>query len=328
MNLRIGTIFLTALLISTTPALLWAQIETSATPMGETVVGMSLPVEAAIKDLEHKLRVGWPLAGAGASSAVLVVPSAEMSMKDLSAVTEDMIVMGRILQTKLEVEKYSTGYGGGRYGGYGGGYGAMGDYIGYGSAAFLSRGPRILQSLYLQGYGALFTMEVDYPLAPSPEAEEATEKEDEAEVDTVWQETRMELINPGAGQRRRTSSEEWPKYDKDKVENLKTSVIEALKHASNIRALQSGDVVAVTITGQTALFESDVNIQDVVVAQDGTDVFRGDIPAGTFQFKEVMTIRANAADIKAYANGTLSSDQFRQKVQILTYPQLGGPAGR
>jgi hypothetical protein len=236
-----------------------------------------------------------------------------MSMEDLGAATEDLTVMSRIFQTKLETAP-STGYTSG--------FGTMGNYIGYGNAMLFSQGTGILQSLYLQGYGALFTIDVDFPLAPGPQTtDEAAKDETQTDVDTVWQETRLEMLNPGAGERRQASGEEGPKYSAEKVETLKTNVIESLKHAANIRALQPGQVVVVTITGKAPPVNSPVAVRNVVIVQDGIEVLRGDVP-GQLQTQTVMTIRANVADIKSYARGTLTAEQFRETVQVLTHPKL------
>ena len=332
MNSRIGTILLTALVILAVPGLLWAQVQpqTAAVPVPETISTLG---EQPIPDTPAQtIRTGLSdsvlrsaldsLGGMGfvdrvSPPSVLVVPAAQMSMEDLATVTEDMTVMSRIFQTKLETAP-STGYRPSSYGGYGGG-----TYGGYGGGLVLPvQGTRTLQSLYLQGYGALFTMEVGYPLAPGPESDDETaEEETESDVDSVWQEARMELLNPGATQRRQPPSEKGPQYSAAKVEELEKNVIEALKHASNIRALQSGDVVVVTITGKAPSVNSPVAVRDVVIVQDGIEVLRGDIP-GQLQTQTVMTIRANIADIKSYAGGTLTAEQFRERVQVLTYPKL------
>ena len=42
-----------------------------------------------------------------------------------------------------------------------------------------------------------------------------------------------------------------------------------------------------------------------------------------FSSPTVLTIRAKKADIDAFAKGQLSFDQFRQKIQLLSYSYLG-----
>jgi hypothetical protein len=42
----------------------------------------------------------------------------------------------------------------------------------------------------------------------------------------------------------------------------------------------------------------------------------------------VLVIRAKKADIDSFAKGDLDLEQFRQRVQMISYPFLGGETGR
>ncbi len=71
------------------------------------------------------------------------------------------------------------------------------------------RGPQALfpspgrpKPLYIAGYGAMFFIQVDFPLLAPPE--KAQEQPAEAQEDTVWAQTKQSLLEPRtAGQRPR-----------------------------------------------------------------------------------------------------------------------------
>src|SRR5262249_10653966 len=106
-------------------------------------------------------------------------------------------------------------------------------------------GPRLTpdQSLYLEGFGALFTFKVGFPLIPPPATKgEAKEK---PVTDSSWDEAKREIYGtPGEGKK-----EPVVKYDADKVEKLKDALLEAFRSAANIRNLKPDDTVSVCVLG-------------------------------------------------------------------------------
>ena len=218
----------------------------------------------------------WPFQSSGTAS-VLVIPSAEIETRDLLTINEDMNVMARIFATNLQRARISPS----------GGSLFIGDYTRR-FDIFSSRSGNSIQSLYLQGYGVLFLMKVDFPLSPSKPAQEPDETEKEQDGDEVWRNMRLRLYEPEKLSKRKDDSA--AKYDAEKVENLKTTVINALKHASNIRSLKPDESVILTITGS------------------GTSA--------------VLTIRVKKSDTDSFSKGDLDLEQFRQRVQILSYPYV------
>ncbi|MBN1362158.1 MAG: hypothetical protein JW993_16300 [Sedimentisphaerales bacterium] len=257
------------------------------------------------------------------AGSVLVVPAADIGVEDLAAATEDMTVMARIFQSKLGQAR-SSGV-------------VLPDFAGLYGNVFLGPSDRGAQSIYLQGFGALFTMRVDFPLAPGPdEPEETPQEQPKTDVDPVWVQAQQEIFDPGASERENDSGKEVIKYNAEQVEDLKTSLVTALKHAANIRVLAPAEVVVVTVTGApvpTTITQIETlrGSNDVLVVEKSgaTKVYRGGLPAGLgTSAATVLTIRAKVADISAYAKGDSSLEQFRQKVQIISHPQLGAGAGR
>jgi hypothetical protein len=199
--------------------------------------------------------------------------------------------------------------------------------------------------MYLQGYGALFLMKVDFPLSPPPQAREEKETKKGEEGDPVWDQMRREIYEPEKVDRIRRTDRSESKYDAEKVENLKTTLIKALKHAANIRSLKPDESVILTITGRGEATgrkiasarvlpeRNEILVQERTAdgkmitklvqgtSLDALDDLRLSSPA-------ILTIRAKKSDIDEFAKGDLDLDKFRQRTQMLTCPYLGGEAGR
>jgi hypothetical protein len=250
-----------------------------------------------------------PLLGHGGSGAVLVIPAAEMKVEDLAAITEDMTVMSRIFDTKLSQAHLTTGRGIGS--------------IGFDSLLF-GRSSGAIETIYLEGYGALFLMKVNVLLSPPPEALEEKETEEE-DTDPLWKQMRQEMYAPQEARRRRGDRPE-EKYDAEKVADLKGTLIKTLKHAANIRTLKPDESVILTVTGKAS--QSGPLAMRMYSGGHNTYIATKPGGAGSGSFSPtVLTIRAKKADIDAFANGTLSFDQFSQKILLLSYSYLGENIG-
>ena len=262
----------------------------------------------------------------GTGNTVLVIPNEEIKTEELLAINEDINVMSRIFDDRLNQERLtksnmSWSFSGNHW---------MADSYGM----YLGRGSNKTGCMYLQGYGALFLMNVDFPLSAPPEMKEQEEKETEKEdVDKVWMDTKRQIYEPQETSRRRREIERQEvKYDAKKVENLKNTLIQALKHAANIRILKPDESVILRITGRNTS-NSIVQISEVygkdeflvidgkqaktLYSKDAFDDFKFSLPT-------VIVIRAKKSDIDSFAKGSLNLDNFHQRVQILSYPLLSG----
>lgn len=259
------------------------------------------------------------------AGTVLVIPSKQTTTEDLIAINEDMNVMSRIFEKNLEKERVTT---------------VNSDIftpkrVPYGMLLGSSRSQ--IQSMYLQDYGALFMLKVDFPLTPSSEAQqEQQDTEKQEEGDSVWKQTQQEMYEPGRVNTRRQPGKQQVKYDPEKVENLKTTLIKTLKHATNIRSLMPDESVILTVSGGgqsdgtkiTAISVAGKN--QILVTEkraDGKSKMRiingntlDDIGLSS---QTVLVIRAKRSDIGAFAKGELDLDKFRTRVQMFTYPYLG-----
>lgn len=252
-------------------------------------------------------------------AAVFIVPDKQLTTDELTNITEDVSVMRRILENKLRQANLLPPAGpfslfvGDAYPYFGRGDGDAG------------------RSMYLQGYGLLFVMDVDYPLAPGPQVEPNDTPEPKVEGDPLWARTREEIYQPQRLDRKKNAGESRPTYSAEKVESLKTTVIQTLVHAANIRCLAPEESVIVRLTGSP---ESDVFAAETI-AIPGTGQILVKTSNNDLRIMErsltetaqtLLTIRAKGADIKARAEGKLTDEQFRQRVQVLSQPVLSAAA--
>ena len=267
----------------------------------------------------------------GSTGTILVIPSGQTKTEDLLTINEDMSVMSRIFEKNIEQTQLTTARG----------------------SIFVSRqttlstllggGRGEIQSIYLQDYGALFLMKVDFPLTPPPEMQDDEKETQKAEEgDPVWQEMRRQMYEPDKVDRRRRTDRPEEKYDPEKVENLKTTLIKALKHATNIRSLKPDESVVLTVTGiggstsakiitttragenQVLVQERDADGKTITRLIKGTGKELNDIGLSS---PAILVIRAKKSDIDDFAKGDLDLDKFRERVQVLTCPLLSGAVG-
>jgi hypothetical protein len=162
------------------------------------------------------------------SREVLVIPDTDIKAETLMAITEDLQVMSRIFDERFKEPQEIQGV-----------FSDFGDFFG--------RDSRSTEAIYMQGYGVLFLMEVNFAFSPEPEVQEKQAEETE-DADPIWQRTRQKIFSPqGFG-----GSEFVPKekYSADKINQLKTELIRTLQHAANIRNIQPDECVILTVIGK------------------------------------------------------------------------------
>jgi hypothetical protein len=174
------------------------------------------------------------------------------------------------------------------------------------------------QNLYLEGYGALFFLKVNYPLVAP--ASKKVEEEPKEETSTEWEEARREVEHstpPGFALN-------WPQvmsfgsapeeYDSDKVETLKSDLITALKNAAHIGKLKPDETVTVVVFGRGSEGESKIWVR--TLPENGGRISNrsgrrtGEAHGGT------LVLQAKKSDIAAFQKDSLSLDEFRKKVTL------------
>jgi len=265
--------------------------------------------EAAALAAAYNLTASMFGSGNGTAGRTLIIPKETADPKQLMELEEDLNVMARIL------EKAATGTEGKNRQ-------AMGIWIHGGWA-----NPALPKNLCIEGYGALFFLNVNFPLLP-PAANE-TETESTDKTSTEWEEARRELYRtpgkrfepielnlrgvPGLG----GPVEE---YNSDKVEDLKRNVIGALKNAAHIRDLKSDDVVTVIISGRNTSTDGKVTKRTLGGSRNTASppivIVGGSQDSGP---GTRLILRARMADIDSFQKDKLSLEDFRKKVTAIAF---------
>lgn len=260
---------------------------------------MAEPIELPVED-----GFGFAIAGASRGGAQpLVIRGAEMDSNTVANVQEDLAVMSRILNKALERE-----------------VGREGRDSAMGIVLSALPGARRPQSIYLEGYGALFLLSVKFPLVAAPAKEE--EKPEKA-VDSTWEQTKREMYGnraPNVKVWNVPSIDASAEYNSEQVEGLKKELIEAMKNASNIRDVKPTEWITVSVIGNRPGGRNQV--KHVVTGQKGrtarAEAYVSD--SGRSASREsTLTLRAKKTDIDAYAKGSLDAEQFKKRVSVAAY---------
>jgi len=256
-------------------------------------------------------RSHWPFQSGGAAS-VLVIPSVGIETKDLLTINEDLKVMSRIFECNLRAAGIAP-TGGGLF---------LSSHNAF--TALMHRGRGAIQSIHLQDYGSLFLIKVDFPLSAPPQAPQEEGTDQEQNGDKVWEHMRQEMYEPQRFAKSK-ADDKGRKYDPEKVDSLKTTLVESLKHAANIRNLKPDESVILTVAGS-----GDFAGDSVMMTTRSTIVVNGhnriiqEPASGAAGSPTVLVIRAKKADIDSFAQGDLDIEQFRRQVQMLSCPYMDG----
>jgi len=176
-------------------------------------------------------RVGpAPMLGRAGGRKVLVIPATDVKVEDLVEITQDLQVMSHIFDEKFKEPSTIKGM-----------FTDFGDFFG--------RDSRETEAIYIQGYGTLFLMEVNFTFTPPPKSQEQKDEEVAEQVDPTWQRAKQKIFSPkgtmpGVGGLAEQES------GLVEVEELKTELIKTLKHATNIRNLKPDEWIILTVIGQ------------------------------------------------------------------------------
>jgi hypothetical protein len=233
--------------------------------------------------------------GPGSPGRSLVIRSSELDLKEQANLEEDLVVMSHLLEKNI--------------GSAVGRQPKAGPVLGV-DVVFVP-GSSPARGLYLEGYGALFTLSVGFPLLPSPKSD--VEKENPP-ADSTWNEARQEVYGQRAdGKAVYVRGEE---YDERKVNTLKDSVLEALKNATHIRGLKSDDSVTVCVFGAGAAWPIKLKASNKPGEPKPKEVYIADRSEPR---SSMLTIRVKKSDVDSFAKDKLNLDDFRKKAKITSY---------
>lgn len=170
-----------------------------------------------------------PAVGRTGARRVLVVPTDEIKAEELAGIIEDMHVMSYILDERFKETRMIQGV-----------------FVDFGD--FFGRDSRTTEATYLQGYGVLFSMEVNFAFSPLPKPENQETETIAEQADSTWLRAKREVFSPQ--EFRRPGETDSPReYGSQMVEELKRELIKAMKHAANIRGLKPDEWVILTVIG-------------------------------------------------------------------------------
>jgi hypothetical protein len=177
--------------------------------------------------------------------------------------------------------------------------------------------PNARRALYLDDFGVIFMLDTRLRLQAVESA--AADKKTAVDAHSEWEEAKREIKGIG------NPPEDWPMnetdsaepYDSKQVEQLKNSVIEALKNGNHLRHLKSGDRIVVVISSQAGGDQNGMPIVSmqgpgnvrIVKTQVISDAESGD--------KHTLTITVKKEDVDSFAEGKISADDFRKKALIV-----------
>jgi uncharacterized membrane protein YgcG len=180
-------------------------------------------------------RIGRP-APVGAQ----VVRTSELAPEETESLQEDLSVMNHIIDR------------------------AVAESVGAASAGrtvmgieYFPPGGQNQRTLYIEGYGALFFVNVNFPLlGPQEKANEAGAP---APADSAWEQAKQELYGRESDLAPAQPSVE--NYSQQKVASLTRALAKALRNARNIRNLKPDEVLTVCITGTAMPSRHDIKVQ-------------------------------------------------------------------
>jgi hypothetical protein len=254
--------------------------------------------------------IGDPFLPEQAQENVLVVPTPDLSAENQAELTEDLNIMCRIFDKSVPPAGSSVGFA----------YGDRVDSLRW----VIGRQGWGTQGFYLDGYGALFFIRVDYPLVPT-EKQEAAQAKPEEPVDSVWSQTIREMSGQPTDEPR--PSRNAPTYDPQKVEDLQKTLTRTLVHASNIRMRRPQDGITLVVG---AFDDGSASIYRRVRRTDRPQPAppRPGVAASATRSEArhpvtaLMILRVTKADVDAFAKSELTPTQFTDKVQILFSPSV------
>ncbi len=241
----------------------------------------------------------FPRGGSAARRPVIVGGDA----KNLATLSEDLTVMMRILEKAAGTK-------------------ADGPPTASGIALFSFGQVNSPRAFYLDGYGAMFLLSVRYPLLAPPRRDDSDRTNDAS--NSEWEKAKEEVYGRRAPfDDIKFKGAQGEEFNSQRVENLKTQIIDDLMNAKNIRHLKPEDFVTVVVIGSgpggsVRRWESHTPAgkRKVAVMAAGGNGEDSTPDAGA---QSTMTLRAKKSDIDAFAKGQLSAEEFHKKVSVQVY---------
>lgn len=232
--------------------------------------------------------------GSERAARALVVRSGENDPKSTTQLQEDLAVMTRILEKA--VAEYKEDH-----------------EEAAGIPIVVLGGGRSVRAMYLEDYGAVFTLTVNIPLRTEPKIEESDESRGKA-ANEEWNEARNELFGErGANRAERTARRD---FDPQQLEEFRGALIDSLRNAANIRNLKPSDWVTLVVRSRGG--EEEIERRFDVFLGNGP----GHPPVMSMQSSDelsTMVLRVKKSDLDEYGRKPGNSAEFKKKVSVSLY---------
>lgn len=256
---------------------------------------------------------GLGMGEAGASVSPLIIPSGPVEPGSLAEDQEDLAIMARILSKAAARGTESN------------------DPMALGIMLSTFPGLRRPQAMHLDGYGAVFLVNVSFPLAaPVTKAESKPDKP----VNTTWEQARRELYGPKAPPRygARSSGDvlvythnagrKPVAFDADRVERLQRDLAEALKNGANLRHVKPEENLVVVVTSPAGDRQIRIVKTEVRRSTGGpatTTAHAGGTGGDGAGAGNTLVLRVRKSEADDFAAGRLDFDEFRKRVGVTVY---------
>lgn len=233
----------------------------------------------------------------------LIIPAGPLETEVIGQLTEDIHVMAQILYETIHPDKVQV---------------STNRYLRWSRemiGGFFGDSDRSgVTGLYLQGYGIVFLQQVDFPLVPFGEQPPAADSSAQP-TDEVWQRTQRKL----QGEYEQEEETESQRYDADRVEQLKESVLQSLRHAANIRHLDGREWVIVMVQSSPHRKGVHVHYNPQSQVVKGRVMMEVGSPQTTQEQPSFLMVRAQKKDVDDLAAGRIGPEEFAAKATVITY---------
>jgi hypothetical protein len=261
--------------------------------------------------------------------------------QELGETTEDIAVLAHLLSRNLE-HAFARD---------------ASDYK-LGIPMLLTSGNQTVGASYIQGFGAIFRMQVRFPLVS---AGDGIDEAEGAQTGSEWENARRELMaednsgtSYGAARDVYSSYEaSGQPYDAKLVQTLRKRVLALLKNASNLRHLDGNEWIMIKIVGTpnssnvlNGLWgkgdpktrdEGEIDAKETASLTPRDEASKGQPansrrakasskhPAGNVKIATdsnqptIMSLRVKKSAVDAFASGSLSEEQFMKSAEVAAY---------
>ncbi len=224
------------------------------------------------------------------TTATLILPGENPDPNQLRQLHEDMVVFSEILQEGLRPLLIRPDE-------------MVGGDL---SGSFPESGQRN-RSTYIEGYGAVFPLYVDFPLIGRGKSG-ASSKEDRK--DLVWETAKDRIWNSRPSRKPAEVS-----YDAQRIERLKDTLAEGIRHGSNIRGLSEKEWIVVAV--QCRPPRPKIGFE-YFYGKALIDLSTPSAAAGRNN-PSALILRVSKGAVDAAAEGRMTKEEYRKNIRVITY---------